>query len=173
MEAVRHSSGFVILVYVGKLKELQNSARRAGGKWDQIIYTLFIAIRKTLQGRPYLYHERNELTLKGPWGVYRQTYINRIRCVCSFIWKQRSRNRTINTYCIFTQLTLQKKTWINPLKPELNFICYLLALLGAHHFLHVSRIRVKLLTFRLLLSYIYGAPILDVSRSLTTTQHSR
>ena len=43
----------------------------------------------------------------------------------------------------------------NPLKPELNPICYLLALLGAHHFLHVSRIRVKLLTFRLLISYIY------------------
>jgi len=61
----------------------------------------------------------------------------------------------------------------NPLKPELNPICYLLALLGAHHFLHVSRIRVKLLTLRLLMSYIYGAPILDVSRSHTTTQHSR
>ena len=43
---------------------------------------------------------------------------------------------------------------INPLNPELNPICYLLALLGAHHFLHVSRIRVKLLTFRLLMSYI-------------------
>jgi len=37
---------------------------------------------------------------------------------------------------------------INLLKPELNSICYLLALLGAHHFLHVSRIRVKLLTLR-------------------------
>jgi len=36
----------------------------------------------------------------------------------------------------------------NPLNPELNPICYLLALLGAHHFLHVSRIRVKLLTLR-------------------------
>ena len=44
---------------------------------------------------------------------------------------------------------------INTLKPELNPICYLLALLGAHHFLHVSRIRVKLLTFRLLMSYIH------------------
>ena len=62
---------------------------------------------------------------------------------------------------------------INPLNPELNPICYLLALLGAHHFLHVCRIRVKLLTFRRLISYIYGAPILDVSRSHTTTQHSR
>ena len=37
---------------------------------------------------------------------------------------------------------------INPLNSELNLICYLLALLGAHHFLHVSRIRVKLLTLR-------------------------
>jgi len=68
---------------------------------------------------------------------------------------------------------------INPLNAELNPICYLLALLGAHYFLHVSRIRVKSLTLRLIMSYIYiyiyiyGAPILDVSRSHTTTQHSR
>ena len=68
--------------------------------------------------------------------------------------------------------------WFNPLNAELNPICYLLALL-AHHFLHVSRIRVKSLTLRLLMSdlyiyiYIYGAPILDVSRSHTTTQQSR
>ena len=63
-------------------------------------------------------------------------------------------------------------TVINPLNSELNPICYLLALLEAHHFLHVSRIRVKSLTLRPLMSYIYGAPILDVSRS-HTTQHSR
>jgi len=62
---------------------------------------------------------------------------------------------------------------LNPLNPELNPMCWLLALLGAHHFLHVSRIRVKSLTLRLLMLYIYGAPILDVSRSHTTTQHSR
>ena len=62
---------------------------------------------------------------------------------------------------------------VNPLNPELNPICYLLALLEAHHFLHFSRIRVKLLTFRLLMSYIYGAPILDVSRSHATKHHSR
>ena len=31
----------------------------------------------------------------------------------------------------------------------------------------------SLLTLRRLMSYIYGAPILDVSRSHTTTQHSR
>jgi len=31
----------------------------------------------------------------------------------------------------------------------------------------------NVLTLRRLMSYIYGAPILDVSRSHTTTQHSR
>ena len=32
---------------------------------------------------------------------------------------------------------------LNPLNAELNPICHLLALLGVHHFLHVSRIRVN------------------------------
>jgi len=70
---------------------------------------------------------------------------------------------------------------INPLNPELNPIYYLLTLLGAHHFLYVSRIRVKSSALRLLMLYIYiyiyiyiyGAPILDVARSHTTTHHSR
>jgi len=44
---------------------------------------------------------------------------------------------------------------LNPLNAELNPICCLLALLGAHHFLHVSRIRVKSLILRLLMLYIY------------------
>ena len=66
----------------------------------------------------------------------------------------------------------QEVNVVNTLNPELNPIYYLLAFL-AHHFLHVSRIMVKSLPLRLLMSYIYGAPILDVSRSHTTTQHSR
>jgi len=45
-------------------------------------------------------------------------------------------------------VTFHRKKFFNPLKPELNPISYLLALLGAYHFLHVSRIRVKLLTLR-------------------------
>ena len=61
----------------------------------------------------------------------------------------------------------------NPLNAELNPICYLLALLGAYHVLHVSRIRVKSLPLKQLKLYVYGVPILDVSRSHTTTQHSR
>ena len=50
---------------------------------------------------------------------------------------------------------LSDRFHINPLNPELNPICYLLALLGAHYFLHLSRIRVKLLTLRRLMIYIY------------------
>jgi len=60
---------------------------------------------------------------------------------------------SMHTYCKIYKLN--SSYWrFNPLNPELNPICYLLALL-AHHFLHVSRIRVKSLTIRLLMSYIY------------------
>jgi hypothetical protein len=50
----------------------------------------------------------------------------------------------------------------NPLNPELNPICHLLALLGAHHILHVSRIRVNAAG---ILTRIY-------SRSLTSSDFS-
>ena len=56
--------------------------------------------------------------------------------------------------CVFYYLAAVSTVCINPLNAELNPICYLLALL-AHHFLHVRRIRVKSLTLRLLMSYIY------------------
>ena len=48
----------------------------------------------------------------------------------------------------------KNSVYIKPLNPELNPICYLLALL-AYHFPHISRIMVKSLTLRLLISYIY------------------
>jgi len=35
------------------------------------------------------------------------------------------------------------RTVLNPSNAELNLVCHLLALLGAHHILHISRIRVK------------------------------
>ena len=78
---------------------------------------------------------------------------------------------------VYKQLALRSaggSILINPLNHELNPICYLLALLGAHHFLHVNRIGVKLLTFRLLMSYIYiymEHPFL-MFLDHTTTQHS-
>ena len=81
-------------------------------------------------------------------------------CTCAITFQTQS-----NTYFFSTATVVARKplsvvisalsVLFNPLNPELNPICYTLALLGAHHFLHVSRIRVKLLTFRLLMSYIY------------------
>ena len=41
-------------------------------------------------------------------------------------------------------LTTKLMLTIDPLNAELNPICQLLALLGAHHILHISRIRVKM-----------------------------
>ena len=71
----------------------------------------------------------------------------------------------IYTFPPYTPLLIDFKSrgHINPLNPVLNPICYLQSLLGAHHFLLVSRIRVKFLTFRLLMSYIY-IYIYDISR---------
>ena len=39
--------------------------------------------------------------------------------------------------------------YFNPLNAELNPICHLLALVGAHHILHVSGLRVKEIWFQL------------------------
>jgi len=39
--------------------------------------------------------------------------------------------------------TMKDDSNVNPLNAELNPICHLLALLGAHHIFHVSRIRVN------------------------------
>jgi hypothetical protein len=45
---------------------------------------------------------------------------------------------------------------LNTLNAELNPICHLLALLGAHHILHVSRLRVK--HYATARPYIEGVP---------------
>jgi NADH:ubiquinone oxidoreductase subunit 5 (subunit L)/multisubunit Na+/H+ antiporter MnhA subunit len=57
---------------------------------------------------------------------------------------------------------------INPLNAQLNSICHLLALLGAHPILHVSRIRVNLLThalFKALLFMCAGGVIHSIGDS--------
>jgi hypothetical protein len=45
---------------------------------------------------------------------------------------------------------------INPLNAELNPIRHLLALAGAHHFVHVSRVRVNVFWYVTLDSVAYG-----------------
>jgi hypothetical protein len=47
---------------------------------------------------------------------------------------------TVSNKCFISTAVIIK---LNPLNAELNPIFHLLALLGAHHILHVSRIRVN------------------------------
>ena len=86
------------------------------------------------------------------WQMYRM-YTNSIYYCMKLKWNFII---AVKQHCV--GIFSEKKTVFNPLNAELNPICYLLALLGAHHFLHVSRIRVKPLNLRLLMSYIYEAP---------------
>ena len=59
---------------------------------------------------------------------------------------------TVEAFFLYPQLSIFvrhspcARSNINPLNAELNPICHLLALLGVHLFLHVSRIMVKSLT---------------------------
>jgi hypothetical protein len=52
-----------------------------------------------------------------------------------------SRQKTVSLHVNF--FALNANADINPLNAELNPICHLLALLGAHHIFHVSRIKIK------------------------------
>ena len=52
---------------------------------------------------------------------------------------------------------------INPLNAELNPICHLLALLGAHHIFHVSGLRVKNLGMGAIWSFGKGTGLLQLS----------
>jgi len=56
---------------------------------------------------------------------------------------------------------------INPLNVELNPICHLLALLGAHHILHVSRIRVKRYIYIITPSYMFRLLLSEPSSGWT------
>jgi hypothetical protein len=47
----------------------------------------------------------------------------------------------------YTLETFEYSQCLNPLNAELNPICHLLALLGAHHIFNVSRIRVNSLFY--------------------------
>ena len=109
---------------------------------------------------------------KNSWHFYILTDIISAVTVCFYNWllltfwplisRTSYKNNIIQPYRVSSNEKINnfqsyKTGWlgINPLNPELNPICYLQALLGAHHFLHVSRIRVKLLILRRLMSFIY------------------
>jgi len=63
----------------------------------------------------------------------------------------------------------------NPLNAELNPICHFLALLGAHHILHVSRMRVKYMTkleTKINFYYFVWYPFFIISLAFRLTIHS-
>ena len=72
---------------------------------------------------------------------------SRKRCLvgvlCTFCVDLRSTNKYVTSLFIRTNEQRNKQTNINPLNTELNPICHLLALLGAHHIHHISGVRVK------------------------------
>ena len=61
-------------------------------------------------------------------------YINEWHNVCESLIKV--------IYKLYTSHTTEEQ-YFNPLNAKLNPICHLLAVLGAHHILHVSRLRVN------------------------------
>ena len=100
----------------------------------------------------FIYHKQLAISAKNSES-FMDAHVHRIpnspHKVTDVLFTDSNYSQYLHSFC-----TALKKKTINPLNPELNPVCYLLALL-AHHFLHVSRIRVKLLTFRLLMSYIH------------------
>ena len=95
-------------------------------RWSVVVAALLVVVWPVMGSRGvFIYNNSNRFLITG----------------------QTTTNNTATT-------TLQPEA-VNPLNAELNPICYLLALLGAHHFLHVSRIWVKSLTLRQLMSYIH------------------
>ena len=88
------------------------------------------------------------------------------RCLCSYsmlirLISYRSKLAKFNS--------LWKKRVLTNLDDWLTLVYFQLDAQNSYLFIYI----IHLLTLRWLMSYIYGAPILDVSRSHTTTQHSR
>jgi len=76
--------------------------------------------------------------------------VQNLKVALSFFWKNWPTLEMLKQPNTGRYLTLMhpfhtiKYYCVNPLKAKLNPICHLLALLEAHHILHVSRVRVKL-----------------------------
>jgi hypothetical protein len=77
------------------------------------------------------------------------------------------------TYRFYYSSLCFHNIYLNPLYAELNLICHLLALLGAHHILHVSRIRVNLdvYTFCILFFILFIFYFILLSNLLLSLTH--
>jgi hypothetical protein len=81
------------------------------------------------------------------WNVTARQIIKRnhrsVVCICLHLQVEAIREKRNAFFWVVTQQVVVISLILNPLNAELNPICHLLALLGTHHILHVSRIRVK------------------------------
>ena len=113
---------------------------------SNVVWQHFSSVKTAMQIFPF----RTELRTMHSYKAVSKRKWQRRRCWRSSFF---THLQTLSPF-YFTPSFVRLTYFVNPLKPELNSICYLLALL-AHHFLHDSRIRVKSLTLRWLMSYIY------------------
>ena len=81
----------------------------------------------------YTIHKKHKNTLCGSIELQVEYPLTTVTGIVTFNLDIRSVHYLLNHF----------RSIIKPLNAKLNPICYLLALLGAHHFLHFSRIRVK------------------------------
>jgi len=79
------------------------------------------------------------------WRLWRGScrFYHAVRLVCKWWLFLSCDNNDKKNVCVVHCKACRKL--FNPLNAKLNPICHLLALLGAHHILHISRISVKLL----------------------------
>ena len=172
---VGYSLTFLVMYYVVSHASFNNF-------WHTFPYTTFVFLQGDSLGDYKIFgvSKAGKLEMiRGTWHIYITGRLSNMRfasIITSVLFVIVVIMALMN---VLVALAVRGDEELNPLNAELNPICHLLALL-AHDFLHISRIRVKSLTLRLLMSYIYiiyiyiyGAPILDVSRSHTTTHHSR
>jgi hypothetical protein len=76
-------------------------------------------------------------------GLYLQLHAPALRKFGTFIGLRKVFSYTIMILTMVNYIYGCMFPRLNPLKAELNPICHLLALLGAHHILHVRRIRIN------------------------------
>ena len=135
-EKLVHLVGFVIRKYSGTPLN-RTLAIRTSNYPDRLGLAGKFVENST--GCPTRYRTRqffNNFTTNGDIAHYRDTLQTHSS---SFLTK---RTYSCSNFVAISLLLLRV---INPLNAELNPICHLLALLGAHHILHVSRVRVKVM----------------------------
>jgi hypothetical protein len=86
-----------------------------------------------------------------------------LKIVCTFLISHLPATRP-DQFIILNSIALIINEEIKPLNADLNLICHLLTLLGAHHILHVSGIRVTLRSSRGLIFSLL--PLLPFKRAL-------